>query len=347
MDTTAVATPPVEMPTAPSEPQTPPAPTPEETSVAAHVAKFSPQAIEAAKADAVDDLDASETPAQAAQRARDEQGRFARERHRARSDRARPEDVPRIQKLTAKLREAERRLAELEAKGTPKVEAPLVPPTPQIPNAPEARTFTEREPVIDDFANEADPYLALSRAYAKWDRRREAFEAEQAATTAVATQATENAVRQHEEWLRAAGAAYTAREQAFAGRTPDYHAKVQAIAASNGPATPLLLHSLLVSDNGPELVYYLATHPSVYDEMVLLTDGKPITEHSVALTQRQLTARSQAAQTGSVTAAPFVKSIPKPPNPVRTGPMKSGDDPPGDGHSVADHARYWGPSARR
>lgn len=345
---TAVETPVVtESPTPAPEPT----PVPEATSVADHAAKFGPQALEdAAQADN-DDAPApgGETPAQAALRARDDQGRFARERHRARSDRARPEDVPRIQKLTAKLRETERRLAEVEARTTTqKAETPIVPPAPREVPPPSTSAFAEREPTLEDFANEADPYTAYNRALGRYDRRKEAFESQQAQAQAATQQASTQADEQVREWWAAADSAFGARKQEFVGRTPDYQAKVDALVKDHGDATPLLLHAVLVHDKGPELVYYLATHPSVYDEMLLLTDGKAITEQSVALTQRQLAARSQTAQTGSVTAAPYVSTVPKPPNPVRTGPMKSGDDSsPGDGHSIADHARHWGPRTRR
>ncbi len=57
--------------------------------------------------------------------------------------------------------------------------------------------------------------------------------------------------------------------------------------------------------------------------------------------------RAQAGTTGSA-AAPQTPVAPRPPNPVRTGPMKTADEPPGDDDmSLANHERYFGLGRRR
>lgn len=299
-----------------------------------------------------------------------------RTRHRAKSQRATPEDVAQIAQLTKRLRDAEqalsierqpgesdrvyqlRRRAEAaeRAKATreaatagadalpapPKpapISAPVVPPAPPATSA-----FTEAEPTLDQFNDKPDPYSAWTRALAAYDRRKEAFEAAQ--TTA---QQRHSAAVQQADAARAAefqriGAAYQQRVQTYLQTQPDF---TTVVSASDKPTPPLLEMALLTADNGPQLVYTLAQSPLFHDEAFLLTDGKPITEQAVASTQRWLTQRLQAVTTGSAAAASPTAPVPKPLNPVRTGPMSAADDPPPDGHSLRDHERFWAPKGRR
>ncbi len=311
------------------EPQTPETP-PEPASVADHAAQFSPEPVK---------TPAEPSPLSATleqqQRARDEAGRFARERQRPKSQQAKAEDVPRIRELTAKWREAERQLTELRAKQTPQQPAEdRKAPQPAVPSG-----FTKPKPKIDEFNDQDDPLEAWILAVGDWQTERREFQREQ--TKAVETVKTaETSVSELERAVIVeAATAYNAREQAFMAKTPGYKAAVDAVTI---PTTPLLNRALLLSDNGPELAYYLATHPSVYDEMLLLTDGKTISEQTVALTQRQLASRSQAAPTGSADPVRIARTLPKPPNPVRTGPSQASDEPPGEAGSIADHRRYYG-----
>jgi hypothetical protein len=317
-----------------------PEPQPEATSVADHAAQFGPEAQQEPVADPAPQAPTARQQA-AAQRARDEaSGKFAREqeRHRAKSQQAKAEDVPRIKELTAKWRDAERRLEELQQRQQ-RLEKFATDPVP-VPQQTPTSGFTKPKPLIEQFNDQDDPLEAWNLALIDWaDDRRQFERARNQNVTETRTAETE-ARAAHEAWFTETRAAYAAKEAAFAAKQPNYRAAVDAVTA---PTTPLLHQALLMSDNGPELVYYLATHPSVYDEMLLLTDGKQISEQTVALTQRQLAARSQAAHTGS--AAAFVaRSTPKPPNPVRTGPMPPADDPPGETSSIADHQRYYGRS---
>ena len=334
---------PVSTPTVAEQPQAPP----DSTSVADHAATFSPQARDAAAEAAVDDNPpvtppvAGETPQQAEQRARDEQGRFARERHRARSQQAGPADVPRIRELTRKLRDTERIVAELQAKVTPPVKPmPLVPPEARIPPV-DTSGFAKPKPRLEEFGDQDDALEAWNLALGRWDRERERFEERQAETRQRAEREVSQASAGSQEWLKSAGDGYISRQQAFIARTPDYAAKMESV--KHIKTTPLLSMALLTSDKSAEIEYYLATHPSIYDEALLNTHGKEITEETVATTQRWLTSRSQAASTGSAAAAP-IRLPPKPPNPVRTGPMPPSDEPPGEASSISDHRRHYGPS---
>jgi hypothetical protein len=104
---------------------------------------------------------------------------------------------------------------------------------------------------------------------------------------------------------------------------------------------------MLTDDRGPEYVYYLGQHQDVLDELVLLTEGKAVTDASVAVVQRRLKQSAQAAQsTGSAAVMTPPYTPPKPPNPVRTGPIKAADELPDDTASIAEHAKHFLPKRR-
>lgn len=287
---------------------------PEESSVASHAEQFDPK-----REPPLNEDDNAPAPSNG--------------RHRAKSQRATAEDVPRIAELTKKLRAAEAERDEWKGKATPK--APALPAVDTSVSA-----FTEKEPTLEDFPDAADPYLALTRATAKWDRKKEAFDAEQITATA-RQQASSHAAQ---EAFTQEVAAHLTRTQAFAKATPDFETVTAALREQQLP--PVLIAAIVKSDNSPALVYHLAQHPDDLDDLYLLSDGKSASDESVAILQRRLHKLfSQAAPTGSVAGVPH-KPAPRPPNPVRTAPMKMGDDPPSDDHSVAEHAKFYGPKRR-
>jgi hypothetical protein len=317
-------------------PEAPPEPTAEETSVASHAAAFDPKRPPV-----------SQTPEpQATPSAVPEPTEKPSQRHRAQSQKAGPADVPRINELTRKLREAEAELARFRSTPapTPSTDAPKPPIVAAAAKPVEAPVsgFTEPEPVLDDFMQEADPYSAWQRAVGKYDRRKERWEEQQAAAvTAQTTQATERLQQQYQ--------AHSTRLSAFIATHPDFAQKVQASDAANREMPDLLQRAILEDDNGPAMLYAFASDPVFYDEMHLLSDGRPITESSVAILRRRLNAqltRTQAAATGSAAAMPTTSWTSRPPNPVRTSPLQTGDDPPGDGHSLAEHAKHYSPKRR-
>jgi hypothetical protein len=263
-----------------------------------------------------------------------------RTRHRAASQRARAEDVPRIAELTKNWRTEQDRVKQLEAE---LAKFKTTPPPPAPSRATSETTFEEKEPVLEDFADQPDPYTAWTRALGRYDRRREAFEAKQA-------EESSRNEREQTERAVARDAAYHARLAEYVKTKPDFGEKFNAVLADVQEIPNLLERAIKDDDNGPAVLYHLLTHASDFDDMRLLTDGKPVTEQSVALLRRRLNtlvSRSQAAATGSAVATASPSLAPRPPNPVRTGPLKTGEDPPGDGHSISDHEKYWGPKARR
>lgn len=320
---TPVAAPPPESAAAPDAP-------PQAESVADHAAVFSPDAAQPQE---------GETAAEAEQRVRDERGRFARgERHRAKSQRASAADVPRIGELTKKWRSAEsaheltkKELADLKAE-VERLKAPKVEPP-----APPAE-FTEPEPTFEQFNQADDPLNEHIKAQALYQAKKYAAEAAKAQHEQAQQQYEQQRVVQLSEQYRSRAAAYAAT-------VPDFQQTIESADASE--LTPVLRRALLEDDRGPEFVYHLAKSPALFAEVQLLSDGRPITDAAVAQMRRLLNARVQVAQTGS-TAPPPMKAAtpPKPPNPVRTGPIRSADDPPGEGASIAEHARYYGPKPR-
>lgn len=328
-----------------------------EGSLAEHEAQFKPQPQAAPKAGPEDDDDTDDAVADT--RPRDDSGRFKAEpRHRSQSQKAKPEDVAEINALTRTLREKEAELAKVKPDalaGSPRVltlkqriraiEADLaelnatskVEPKAKAEAATAPATFDEKEPTLDDFSDPAkypDPYLALTRALAVYDRKKEAFEASQ-----------REAVDAEEAGRKAEIASYHARTATFAKTHEDFDAVTGPMIASGLPS--LLVAALVKADKGPEYVYYLAQHQDALDELVLLTEGKPVTDSHVAIVQRRLKQQAQAAQsTGSATAATTAYIPPRPPNPVRTGPIRTGDVLPDDDSSLAEHEKAFGRKRR-
>lgn len=311
-------------PATPTEVIPPPEPPAPEPSIADHEAQFGKGAKDA-------------TPPA---------GEPAPPRHRAKSQQAKAEDVPRIAELTRRLRETERERDEWKGKATP---APVAPtpaaePTRTVtPSAPATSgdTFPDAEPTLEQFMDQPDPYSAWQRALGRYDRKKEAWDAEQ-----VTKQSQATAAKQAEEhkW-QADITAHQTRVQSFASAHPDFGTVTQELMQQNLPS--VLLTAIVRSDNSPELIYHLAQHPDDLDELYLLSDGKTASDASVAILQRRLLKLyGSAAPTGSVPVA-AANIPPRPPNPVRTGPLKPSDALPGDDASIAEHEKVWGKRRRR
>ncbi len=297
-----------------------------------------------------------------------ESGEPPRARHRAKSQQASPDDLPRINELTKELREKEAQLlakkpangvaesprlialrrqirgleaelAELEPKAPAPAGAPVNPPISSVSTPERAPAgFTEREPTLEQFQDQADPWTAWQRALARYDRRKEAFEErEQQAQTQQQTELQQAEARIEQS--------YATQVQAFMVTHPDFQQKLEAVGPVHLP--PLAMLSLKTLDKAAETVYSLTATPHLFAELHLLTDGKPITPQTVASTQRWLLARTAAVTTGA--APPVVKAKPplKPPTPVRTGPMTLGVEPPDEGASLAAHEAFYHTRRRR
>ncbi len=267
---------------------------------------------------------------------RDDKGRFLpKKRHRAASQEASPEDVPRIRELSTRLRAAEAERDALKARmdggGPSRPAASVAPPPPPAPAAP--------KPDINDYLKGEDDY---SVGFAKWvdalddwkDAQRETKRQETARQDALAAE-------QHRLTT-----SWTQRVTAAKAKYPDFEA-VALPPVSVIPQGSLIDAWILEHKTGADLLYYFEQHHDEVSNLLALPLIEQATELAL-LSQRfnGSSSRTAAVGTGSAPAVP-PPPAPRPPNPVRTGPMSRGDEPPGDDASLADHEKYFAPRRRR
>jgi hypothetical protein len=293
-------------------------------------------------------------------------------RHRAASQVAKPEDVKEIQALTVTLREKEAALLALKPESGEKpnarvlalkrqirgLEADLAEaqPTADVRTLPAAATtdkpangaatgaaFSEPEPKLEDFAKDetrVDPYADCARAVAKWDRKKESWEAQQASAVDEAKKANDHRMDVHATAVKA-----------FVQTHPDYLGKVQAAVASGRDLIPLVTSAILdAGDKGPELLYALVGQPDEIDRITLTMSATPVTASSVVAMRRELTRLANQRAAGTSGAAPLRRireAPPAPITPVRTGFVETGEDEPGDEASLAAHEAAYSRSRRR
>lgn len=281
----------------------------------------------------------------AVERARDGQGRFSK--HRSSKQRASAEDVPRIAELTKNWRtteeralKAEQELAEIRKQLAPKPAAPKLREVPKV----ETSAFTEQEPKLEDFSDQADSYLAYARALAAYDRKKERFEEQQASAKKEAETAQTHNHEQMRQFFAEKAQDFGGRLNALVQREPDAVKLFEAVQQT--PLTDVMHAALMMAPKGEELLLHIAKNfqalQAELDDLYLLTDGKPVTQGFVALVQRRMHRWMQDAKTTGSSAPAPVSLAPRPPNPVRTVAMKAADTPPGDDSSLADHESYYG-----
>jgi hypothetical protein len=295
-----------------TEPATPPAETPER--------------------DSEPPLESTEPEAEAE---RDERGRFLKRtpaQRRSPSHTASPEDVPRIARLTAQLRAAEAERDALRAQTSRPPGATEVSTTrqPAVPPPPSPK------PTPDQF----DDYGAYVEALTDW-KTDQKFQAAEQQRQQRERQRTADAERQRltTSWKQ--------RVDAAKSRYPDF---TEVALESDTPIPPgsLIDAWILEHKTGADVLYYLQSHP---DEIARLLE-QPVLDQaeSLALLSQRFTGtngRGRAADTGSAPASVSTPP-PKPPNPVRTGPMRAGDEPPDpEQSSLADHEKYYRPRKQR
>ncbi len=260
---------------------------------------------------------------------RDEKGRFLpKKRHRAESAIAGPEDVPRIQQLTARLRAAE---AERDALKAARSEPPAPSSTPQ---APSVATPTPK-PTPDQFTD----YGEFIEALTDWKTDQKLTAAEQRRAQAAQQAQAEAEARRIET-------SFNQRKAAARQKYDDFDA-VAINAPTRIPIGSLIDAWVMEHPTGADVLYHLQKHPDDLDALL----QQPVLEQAEALAllaQRfNGHGRTAAAGTGSAPASSS-SPVPKPPNPVRTGPLRSGDEPPDEeAASLADHEKWYASRARR
>lgn len=271
---------------------------------------------------------------------RDDKGQF-KPRHRAVSQKAKAEDVPRINELTRRLRETEAERDALKARpaATAEPSARAAEPAPAPAPVPASAPFPAFDVWLAIAGNEAKSFEDFidARSDFRYDQRRAAEKAEERAVSA--HKAHQETLRKYDEQIPAAVKEY-----------PDFH---EVIASAPRTSKVIEVASIQV---GPRVQYYLATHPdelSALTEESLVDPDNPAFPAAVASMRRYLSTlvasqRSSApvaASTGSALA--LAPPVPRPPNPVRTGALHAADEPPGDDASLADHEKAFGPKRRR
>lgn len=264
---------------------------------------------------------------------RDDKGRFVKGRHRAKSQQAGPEDVPRIAELTRRLRDTEAQLATLKASppsngnGHGAIAPPVASPHPAATPPP--------KPTPDQFTDYGEYVEALTDWKAEQTIQR--FEAKRQQD---AMQLAQSSKQQQlaQQW--------TARIADARKEFPDFDA-VALQSDTKIPPGSLIDAWIIEHKSGPRVLYHLQQHPEEVTALLglsLLDQADSLSLLSQRLTP---TSRGSDATTGSL-AAPVVPIAPRPPNPVRTGPLSRADDPPDpDKSSLAEHERFYQPRRAR
>lgn len=277
-------------------------------------------------------------------------------RHRAQSQQARPEDVPRIRELTARAKGAEDRLAAAEAE-VARLRTQHAPPATvaaaerKVERAeqrvPAQAAADDPEPVEDDPKYGGD-YAKYLRDVTRWETRQalkaDKADAEQRSRQAQRDEAKTATIRTFAERLTAAKAKYDDFEE-----TLQWDAPWLAASGDPHPGYEALHDFILLDDDGADVLHHLRTHP---DEVDALMRVPPLQQVKRLTLLGQRFASSPSAAAGATGAAPrpiIVQLPPKPPTPVRTEAQRASDSPPPtDGSlSIAEHGKHFGASLRR
>lgn len=237
-------------------------------------------------------------------------------RHRAHSQQARPDDVPRIAELTKKLRETE---AERDALKAPKVEpaaaAPVAARTPvaEPPRVIAADKDPEPTEALDPSTGKPyEDFTKFTRDSARWAAREEMRTARKAHEDATAN---ETASQEHARLATA----WTSNVEAAKALHKDFESV--AYGPSEIPSGSLVDRWIREHPAGPLVLYSLKKNPTELRAMLAL----PLFEQTEALSllSQRLKPRSVAAVSTGAAPVMDTKPVPRPPTPVRTGPMRT------------------------
>lgn len=255
---------------------------------------------------------------------------------RAKSKRA----AHRINELTREKHELRQRVEALEKaqRPTPQPQAPRF----SLPSVPTSE-FAKPEPQLHDFAEAEDPYGEWMLAKADW-------RAEKRETERMRSHQTEHVQRVTQEQQQQVARTFDSHnyrlQQTIAAKPELVQAFARVAPQTQDPRLALLNHSLAFDSHGVDMAVYVATHPATFDELVLMTFERPVTQQTVETTQRWLRQRMSADSTGTVAPSSVLPNAPRPPIPVRTGATRISDGPPDETSSIAEHAKHFGPKRR-
>lgn len=201
-----------------------------------------------------------------------------------------------IDKLNRQNQELADKLAALEARlGTPKRDEPVQkPPEPS------------KEPTPDDFPDDYDAYV---KANAIWVVREEMKAAQEKA-------AREKAEREVAEADRKVKATWQERQTAARKQYADYD---DVVSTAESPMSMTMQNMLLESEDGPDLLYYLARNPAEAERIFELA---PITQ---VRELERISARIKPSNSAPETKTRSVSSAPKPVRPLQGGSTPEGE----------------------
>ena len=282
---------------------------------------------------------------------REKDGKFTegKTRHRAQSQQARPEDVPRIKELTARARSAEDRLAAAEAE-VARLKTQHAPPAKvaaaerkveQAEQRAPVQTADDPEPKEDDAKYEND-YGKFLRDVTRWETRQalkaDRAESDKRAQQAKIEEAKTATIKTFAERLTKAQESYGDEfadtlqwDAPWLGQSGDPHPGYEA------------LHAFILEDEaGADVLHYLRLHPEDVDAILRVPPLQQV-KRLTLLGQRFASPPSgEAGATGAAPRPTVVQLPPKPPTPVRTGAQRVVGATPTDGSlSVLGHAKAF------
>lgn len=271
-------------------------------------------------------------------------------RHRAQSQQATAEDVPRIQELTRKLREAEERATAAESRRESAREEPK-PAAAAKPPAFRFQTFEQWSAIPGNEVAEGKEAEAWYRYDDERSEARYEFRRNQE-RIAEAIEADRRSFGEHVS-------AYSKKIDTFIVDHPDFDEVV-----ASAPKVSMVMERAAL-ELGPEAAYYLATHHEERDALtadtVNVDPRNPAFKAAVALMRRSLSSllsasvaseqraslpsRTAAGSTGAALAL-VTPTAPKPPTPVRTGALRH-EAMPSDDAPLDEHERAYYPKQKQ
>lgn len=296
---------PVEAPT----PAAPPDPAPPD-----------PAPVEADEATPDAEASAEET---AEDRARDEQGRFAKK------DKPRDNPIARINQLTAQKADAERKAAELEARlrAIEQDRRPNQAPAERLPveQLPGLRPMPTEDAIGTKYQSYADFALDLAR----WVRE------EERAQEHVAQARASDQRRSQELSVKAAG--YVAAVTQARSADPTLDAAYRAVEGI--PVTPTIEQAVLLSDNQLALANYLATHPEEFAQLAAESAAETDPVGAAKWMRRYLEAKVSGAAHSGPAPTPPISAAKAPIKPVGSSPSSADPLEITDDLPIEEHIR--------
>jgi hypothetical protein len=278
---------------------------------------------------------------------RDDQGRFrAPSRHRARSQKAGPGDVPRIAELTRRLRETEAENTRLKSAGSPPPAPAVSTPSPAVPSKPAsappaAASFTPVPTAKDD----PEPDQGTYDDYTKWVRDHNRWSAREEIRAANGRHTDWQRQQQTQSEVQRITRSWQERTTAAKAKYPDFQ-QVALDAPTAIPQGSLVDAWILEHKAGADVLYHLQKTPAELSRLLSLPLMEQVEELTLLAQRLSPNGRTAAAENGAA-AVPIAQPVARPPTPIRTAPMRAAADLPGEDATLTDHEKAFSYKGRR